>query len=132
MVASPPRPPAVLHFANPFPPNPTPFSTNTQPAPSPSAPPPIYPPDSSQASLSEASTSQAVFLDTLEGETALLQALLVHRPFGVDKHWAMIGIQLILAERNHAAWVRIPSDEVWRKLDELYDAHTIEQQVSIS
>ena len=71
-----------------------------------------------------------LFLDTVEGETALLQALLVHRPFGADKHWAMIGIQVLLAERNHGAWVKMPSGDVWRKLEELYDGEVIEEQVS--
>lgn len=41
----------------------------------------------------------------------------------------MIGIQLLLAERNHGAFVRMPRGDVWRKLGELYDGKVIEEQV---
>lgn len=88
---------------------------------------------SSLANLPEptASTSKKVlYLDTVEGETALLRALLVHRPFGLDKHWAMLGIHSILSERDVTEWKRIPEGDVWRKVHEFYDREGIEDQVS--
>lgn len=78
---------------------------------------------------SSTSRPRSNYLDTVEGETGLLQALLVHRPYGKDKHWEMLGIQAILRERDEAEWIKLGQNQVWDKIHELYDPETIEDQV---
>lgn len=61
------------------------------------------------------------FLDTIEGETALFRALIYHRPVGIDRYWAMIGVELALREGSGSEWERAPMGELWRKLGEMYN-----------
>ncbi|KZW01498.1 hypothetical protein EXIGLDRAFT_717914 [Exidia glandulosa HHB12029] len=71
------------------------------------------------------STSElAAFLDSAAGETTFLKAVMRARPVGVHKHFHALSIrQRILAE----AGVAIPIDELWAKLESLWNMSKLEE-----
>lgn len=75
-----------------------------------------------------ASYAQIPVLDTPEGETALLTAIINARPVGMAKHWAMVSILLYLEQILGEG--RVTGDEVWSKLRTLYDLDLLDEDVS--
>lgn len=71
---------------------------------------------------------QVAILDTPEGETALLTAIINARPVGMGKHWAMVSILLFLDQILGEG--RVTGEEVWRKLRTLYDLDLLDEDVS--
>lgn len=69
-------------------------------------------------------------LDTPEGETALLTAIINARPVGMGKHWAMVSILLYLEQALGEG--RVTSTDVWNKLRTLYDMDLLDEDVSDS
>ncbi|KAI5476054.1 hypothetical protein MNV49_000483 [Pseudohyphozyma bogoriensis] len=63
------------------------------------------------------------FLDTIEGEIALCRSLIYHRPYGLDKHWAMIAIVTALRDSGGPD---VEADDVWKKLETMYVSEEIE------
>ena len=74
-------------------------------------------------------TANEDLLDTVEGELALLAALIQHRPVGLGRHWAMMGILKSLRSRLRCI---VTSDAVWRKLSTLYDLRQLEEDVRLA
>lgn len=89
----------------------------------------VYLPD--RSTLKQKMTTafpQVGVLDTPEGETALLTAIINARPVGMAKHWAMVSILLYL---EHALGEgRVTSTDVWNKLRTLYDLDLLDEDVS--
>lgn len=71
---------------------------------------------------------QIAVLDTPEGETALLTAIINARPVGMGKHWAMVSILLYLEQILGEG--RVTGEEVWNKLRTLYDLDLLDEDVS--
>lgn len=72
--------------------------------------------------------TQVPVLDTAEGETALLTAIINARPVGMAKHWAMVSILLYLEQTLGEG--RVTGEDVWNKLRTLYDLDLLDEDVS--
>lgn len=94
------------------------------------------------------------WLDTIEGSTAFLRALIYNRPVGNNKFNQMIGVHLALKEsssnNNHhhsrtrgdgeevdgsegiveegLSYHNLPEEDLWRKYKELYDMEGVEEE----
>jgi hypothetical protein len=77
----------------------------------------------------EMATPTLAVLDTPEGETALLRAIINARPVGMSKHWAMISVLLFLEQVLGEG--RVTGEEVWSKLRTMYDLDLLDEDVSV-
>lgn len=68
-------------------------------------------------------------LDTLEGETALLSAIIFNRPVGLHKHFKMLAIIRNLETRFGCVFTNA---DVWHKLGTLYDLETLDEDVGVA
>lgn len=70
-------------------------------------------------------------LDTIEGESAFLRALIHATPSGINKHFAMLAVRGALRSHSPAEFAKMDEDEVWRKYGEMYDIKLLDELVSI-
>lgn len=87
-------------------------------------------PDNWHIASMATSYPQIAVLDTPEGETALLRAIINARPVGMAKHWAMVSILLYLEQILGEG--RVTGEEVWNKLRTLYDLDLLDEDVGQS
>ena len=69
-----------------------------------------------------------MFLDTIAGETALLRAIISHRPVGPTKHFEMISVLLSIKENAGKEYEAesISGKDVWNKMNDFWDLPGIE------
>ena len=73
-----------------------------------------------------AATGSALFLDTIEGETALLRAVISNRLIGPAKNFAMVSVMLNLKDSAGQEYDKMPPNDVWRKVGTFWDLDVIE------
>jgi len=77
------------------------------------------------------------YLQSLEGkmarsvefEIALFRAIIKHRPLGLNKHFAMIGVQEMLREEMGREY---SSQQIWQTLAEMYNLDEMDSLVCLS
>jgi MRG-binding protein len=70
--------------------------------------------------------AQQDFLDSVKGEVALFRAVMRARPIGIHRHFHLLAI--IDAIRRDTG-VLVTSEQIWAKLNTLYDMDALEDLV---
>ena len=84
---------------------------------------------SASTSRAEAATASPLFLDTMEGETALLRAVISDRLIGPAKNFAMMSVLLNLKDSAGQEYDKMPPGDVWRKVGTFWDLDAIESNM---